>query len=95
MNRTLNSFNNLQLSERNVSDLINTSAKKPCVLDPMLTCLIYDSLDVLWSVTTRMVNASLSLGHFSDEWKEPAVNPLLKKGARDLDHKNLRLVSNL
>ena len=28
INRTLNSFNNLQLSERNVSDLINTSAKK-------------------------------------------------------------------
>lgn len=95
MNRTLNSFNNLQLSERNVSDLINTSAKKSCVLDPMLTCLIYDSLDVLLPVTTRMVNASLSLGHFPDEAKEPAVNPLLKKGARDSDHKNLRLVSKL
>lgn len=79
MNRTLNSFNNLQLSEQNVSDLINTSAKKSCVLDPMLTCLIYDSLDVLLPVTTRMVNASLSLGHFPDEWKETVVNPLLKK----------------
>ena len=55
----------------------------------MLTCLIYDSLDVLLPVTTRMVNASLSLGHFPDEAKEPAVNPLLKKGARDSDHKNL------
>ena len=88
MNRTLNSFNNLQLSERNVSDLINASAKKSCVLDPMLTCLIYDSLDVLLPVTTvtRMVNASLSLAHFPDEWKEPAVNPLLKKGVRDSDH---------
>lgn len=95
MNRTLNSLNNLQLSEQNVSDLINTSAKKSCVLDPMLTCLIYDSLDVLLLVTTRTVNASLSLGHFPDEWKEPAVNPLLKKGARDSDHKNLRPVSNL
>ena len=52
-NRTLNSFNNL--SERNVSDLINNSAKKSCVLDPMPTCLIYDSLDVLLPVITRMV----------------------------------------
>ena len=38
------------LSERNVSDLINNSAKKSCVLDPMPTCLIYDSLDVLLPV---------------------------------------------
>ena len=65
-NRTLNSFNNL--SERNVSDLINNSAKKSCVLDPMPTCLIYDSLDVLLPVITRMVNASLSTEHFPDEW---------------------------
>ena len=92
-NRTLNSFNNL--SERNVSDLINNSAKKSCVLDPMPTCLIYDSLDVLLLVITRMVNASLSTGHFPDEWKEAVVSPLLKKGAKDSGHKNLRPVSNL
>ena len=49
-NRTLNSFNNL--SERNVSDLINNSAKKSCVLAPMPTCLIYDSLEVLLPVIT-------------------------------------------
>ena len=92
-NRALNSFNNL--SERNVSDLINNSAKKSCVLDLMPTCLIYDSLDVLLPVITRMVNASLSTGHFPDEWKEAVVNPLLKKGAKDSGHKNLRPVSDL
>ena len=98
-NRTLNSFNNL--SEHNVSDLINNSAKKSCVLDPMPTCLIYDSLDVLLPVITRMVNASLSTGHFPDEWKEAVVRKetekkvLLKKGAKDSGHKNLRPVSNL
>ena len=93
MNRTLNSFNNL--SERNISDLINNSAKKSCVLDPMPTCLIYDSVDVLLPVITRMVNASLSMGHFPDEWKEAVVSPLLKKGAKDSGHKNLPPVSNL
>ena len=92
-NRTLNSFNNL--SERNVSDLINNSAKKSCVLDPMPTCLIYDSLEVLLPVITRMVNVSLSTGHFPDERKEAVVSPLLKKGAKDSGHKNLRPVSNL
>ena len=61
-------FNNL--SERNVSDLINNSAKKSCVLAPMPTCLIYDSLKVLLPVITRMVNVSLSTGHFTDERKE-------------------------
>ena len=92
-NRTLNSFNNL--SERNVSDLINNSAKKSCVLDLMPTCLIYDSLDMLLPVITIMLNASLSTGHFPDEWKEAVVGPLLKKGAKDSGHKNLRPVSNL
>ena len=92
-NRTLNSFNNL--SERIVSDLINNSAKKSCVLDPMPTCLIYDSLDALLPVIPRMVNASLSTGHFLDEWKEAVVCPLLKKGAKDSGHKNLRPMSNL
>ena len=92
-NRTLNSFNNL--SERNVSGLINNSAKKSCALDPRPTCLIYDSLDVLLPVITRMVNASLSTGHFPDERKEAVVSPLLKKGAKDSGHKNLRPVSNL
>ena len=84
-NKTLNSFNNL--SERNVSDLINNPAKKYCVLDPMPTCLIYDSLDVLLPVITRMVNASLSTGHFPDKWKEAVVSPLLKKGAKDWSQK--------
>ena len=75
-NRTLNSFNNLR--KRNVGDLINNPAKKSCVLYPMPTCLIYDSLDLLLPVKTRM-NVSLSAGHFPDEWKEAVLNPLLKK----------------
>ena len=92
-NRTLISYNNL--SERNVSDLIKNSAKKSCVLDPMPAYLIYDSLDVVVPVITRMVNASLSTGYFQDELKEAVVNPLLKKGAKVSGHKTLRPVSNL
>ena len=53
----------------------------------MPTCLIYDSLDVLLPVITRMVNASLSTGHFPDEWKEAVVSPLLRPVS------NLRFVS--
>ena len=56
-NRMQHSLNNL--SECNVSDLIKNSAKN--------SCLIYDPLDVLLPVITRMANASLSTGHFPDE----------------------------
>ena len=49
----------------------------------------------LLPVITKLVNASLSTGHFPDEWKEAVVKPLLKKGAKDSGHKNLRPVSNL
>ena len=92
-NRMLNSFNNL--SERNVSDLITSSAKKYCVPDPKPSCLIYGSLDVLLPGITRMVTTSLSTGHFPYKWKEGVVNPLLKKGAKDCGHKNPRPVRNL
>ena len=42
-----------------------------------------------------MVNASLSTGHFPDNWKEAIINPLFKKGAIDFTYKNLHPVSNL
>ena len=42
-----------------------------------------------------MVNASLSTGHFPDNWKEAIINPLFKKGTIDFAYKNLRPVSNL
>ena len=91
--RTLRSFDTL--SESNVCDLIKNSAKKSCLLDPLPTNLVCDSLEVLLPVITKMVNASLSTAHFPSEWKEAIVNPLLKKGAKDSAHKNLRPVSNL
>lgn len=92
-NKIFHSFDSL--TDSNVSDLITNSSKKSCVLDPMPTSLICDSLDTVLPVITKMVNASLSIGHFPDEWKEAATNPLLKKGAKDTGHKNLRPVSNL
>ena len=56
---------------------------------------ICDALNVVLPVITNVVNASLSTGHFPDVWKEAIVKPLLKKGAKDTTHKNLRPVSNI
>ena len=57
--------------------------------------MVCDALDVVLPVIANVVNASLSTGHFPDMWKEAIVNPLLKKGAKDTTHKNLRPVGNL
>ena len=90
---TLRSFRNL--SEQDIYDLVQKSAKKSCVLDPLPTTLVCDSLDVLLPVITKLVNTSLTTAHFPTEWKQAIVNPLLKKGAKDVTHKNLRPISNL
>ena len=91
--QTLHSFDTL--SERCVNDLIENSAKKSCTLDPWPSILVSDALDVVLPVITNVVNASLSTGHFPDVWKEAILKPLLKKGAKDITHKDLRPVSNL
>ena len=77
-NEVLRSFGNL--SERNVCELIKASAKKSCVLDPFPTNVVCDSLDVLLPVITNMVNASLSTGHFPDNWKEAIIKPFVQEG---------------
>ena len=72
------------------------SAKKSCPLDPMPTSLVVGCLDVLLPVISRIINLSLSCGHFSEEWKEALDTPILKKPGLDpMQLNNLRPVSNL
>ena len=92
-NLILDSFKTL--SECDVRDVIQNLAKKSCELDPMPTNLVCASLDTLLPIIMNIVNASLSMSHFPDDWKEALVKPLLKKGAKDCAYKNLRPVSNL
>ena len=92
-NVILRSFRNL--SEQDIYDLIQKSAKKSCVLDPLPTTLVCDSLDVLLPVITKLVNTSVFTAQFPTEWKQAIVNPLLKKGAKYMTHQNLRPISNL
>ena len=83
------------LTECEVKHLIQKMAKKSCILDPVPTTLVHNCLDMLLPCITRIVNTSLSTAHFPGEWKEALVTPLLKKGAKDSEYKNLRPVSNL
>lgn len=84
-----------QLSENDVRKCIESSAKKSCKLDPMPTPLVINCIDSLLHVITKIINLSLSIGYFSDEWKCAIVNPVLKKPGLDPIFKNYRPVSNL
>ena len=87
------SFSELELLSANyVQSIIMSSAKKSCLLDPIPTTLLVEHLNELLPSITRMINLSLSTGHFPDSWKLAVVRPLLKKAV----HKNYRpLMSNL
>ena len=66
------------LSEQGIYDLIQKSAKKSCVLDPLPTTLVCDSLDILLPVITKLINTSLATSYFPTEWKQA------RKGANDV-----------
>ena len=72
-----------------------SSAKKSCLLDPIPTTLLVEHLNELLPSITRMINLSLSTGHFPYSWKLAIVQPLLKKAGLEPVPKNYRPVSNL
>ena len=69
--KPLNAFK--VMSESEVYQLIQASAKKSCTLDPPPTFLLMSSLDELLPSITRIVNCSMTLGHFPTEWKAALV----------------------
>ena len=90
------SFSELELLSANyVQSIILSSAKKSCLLDPIPTTLLVEHLNELLPSITRMINLSLSTGHFPDSWKLAVVRPLLKKAGLEPVPKNYSPVSNL
>ena len=83
------------MTESEVYQLIQASAKKSCRLDPLPTSLLMSSLDELLPSITRIVNCSMSLGHLLTEWKAALVDPRLKKSGQNAFLSNLKPVSNL
>ncbi|KAK2559068.1 hypothetical protein P5673_018713, partial [Acropora cervicornis] len=79
----------------NVLELIKSSTKTTCSLDPIPTKLFTECLDVLLTPITKLINLSLELGCFPLLWKRALVKPLLKKDGLDPIFKNFRPVSNL
>ena len=67
------------LEEAEVYRLISSSNLKSCALDPLPACLVSGCIDVLLPSITKMINLSLTSGHFPAEWKMALVLPLLQK----------------
>ena len=59
------------------------------------TWLLKECLDSLLPVLTLLVNKSLQIGYFPEEWKNALVKPLLKKLGLELVFPSFRPVSNL
>ena len=85
-----------QVSEEDVFKIIKTSLTKSCLLDPWLTFLIKECIDILVPSLTKLVNCSLMEECVQDAFKTAVVTLLIKKAnllADDL--KNYRPVSGL
>ena len=79
-----------------IKQLILSSPKSTCLLDPVPSNLLPHCIDSIAPIITRIVNLSLSSGVFSKQLKSALVKPLLKKSnLNPNDLKNYRPISNL
>ena len=91
---SLPSFKLVSVDE--IKQLILSSPKSTCLLDPVLSHLLPHCIDSIASTITRIVNLSLSSGVFPKHFKSALIKPLLKKFNLDPNNlKNYRLISNL
>ena len=58
---------------------ILSSSSKSCDLDPIPTSVLKNSLDILKTPITDIINISMETSTFPQNFKEAHVRPLLKK----------------
>ena len=83
------------LTEDNARKLLKQSRNKQCSSDPIPTWLQKECLDSLLPVLTLLVNKSLQIGYFPEEWKNALVKLIMKKLGLELVFLSFRPVSNL
>ncbi|KAJ8018487.1 RNA-directed DNA polymerase from mobile element jockey [Holothuria leucospilota] len=83
------------LSQADVLKLINKSASKHCILDPVPTKIVKECIEILLPVITNIINLCMEHGEFPECWRCAVVVPILKKRGLPLDFPNYRPVSNL
>jgi len=79
-----------------VSELSSQSADTNCDLDPIPTSLWKQCSHILLPTITNIINMSLSIGIFPDQFQNCSVHPHLKKSNLDKDDlSNYRPISHL
>ena len=67
------------VNETLVREIIMSSPKKSCPLDPLPSSLFFQCLDVLLPHITMLINDSLMSGCVPTDFKESLIKPLMKK----------------
>ena len=83
------------LTETETWRLVSSLQNKSCDIDPLPAKVFQLLQDKLIPIYMRIINLSLGLGEFAQDWENSSVKPLLKKIGLDLIRKNYRAVSNL
>ena len=79
-----------------ITNLVNSSKVKSCVLDPVPACVFTGCLPLLLPVITKLVDCSLDTAVMPHVLKKAVITPLLKKANLDSEEfKNYRPVSSL
>ena len=63
---------------------------KSCPLDPILSSVLAQLVDVVLPAITSMINRSFETGQFASVWKEALVLPALKKAGLEVAFNNFR-----
>ena len=66
-----------------------------CIIDPCNTRFLLRFKEAILDAITMIVNQSLTMGEFLDDWKMAIVRPLIKGTNLDTKLKNYRPISNL
>ena len=83
-------------SEDKIKKLILSSSSKSCDLDPIPTSVLKKCLDILITHITDIINISMEISTFPQNFKEAHVRPLLKKTCLPKNKlKNYRPITSL
>ena len=83
------------VDSRQIEKTIDGMQPKTCAPDIIPTSKLQEILGGCLPSITNLVNSSLDLGAFCEDWKEVLVKPLIKKRSLRTQNSNYRPVSNL
>ena len=83
-----------QITEEHLKKIF-TLCKLEAVGDVIPSCFLKDHLDEFAVTLTKIINKSLKLEHFPEDWKVVILRPLVTKRDAELTKSNFRPVSNI